>query len=260
MKHVIMTAKDDDDLARAMLAMMQTPIAPGQPSPSELHLGRRVRDEMHPDVRKFEGSWLEFQQWKQLTAEQQAKYFNRGTRKLEPLKVGDEVMVWHREEWHRGRVEALLTRPRSYQVRLHETGQKLERNRVLIRKIPADTMDETAKRTNPSALFRQALQVPTHPLRMGPWQEDGDRTGPREDEDPDLDSDPDHEYYEAEEEASESESENENELGETEGDDTNTDQEEEEPDSPSPVPPPPAATTRAGRQVRPPNRYTPPPR
>ncbi len=260
-KHAIMTAKDDDDLARAMLAMMQTPVAPGQPSPSELHLGRRVRDEMNPQVRKFEGSWAEFQQWKQLTAEQQAKYFNQGTRKLEPLQVGDEVMVWHKDEWHRGQVEALLTRPRSYQVRLQETGQKLERNRVMLRKIPADTTAETTKRSNPCVVFRQALQVPTHPLRAGPWQEDGGRTEDRQDEDPDLDSDPDHEYYEAEEERSESEFENEseNELGEDDGSDTSTDQEDQE-ESPPPTPAPPAATTRAGRQVRPPNRYTPPPR
>jgi transposase InsO family protein len=53
-KHVIMTAKDDDDLAHAMLVMMQTLVAPGQPSPTELHLGGRVCDEMHPEVRKFD--------------------------------------------------------------------------------------------------------------------------------------------------------------------------------------------------------------
>jgi hypothetical protein len=149
MKHVMMTSADDDDLARAILAMMQTPVAPGQPSPSELHLGRRVRDEMHSRVVKYDGDWNEFRAWKQMNAEQHAKYYNRGTQPLKPLTVGNEVMIWHRNEWHRGNVEACLERPRSYRVRVRETGQSLERNRVLRWKIPHDTDDEVRKNANP---------------------------------------------------------------------------------------------------------------
>ncbi len=205
MKHVIMTAKDDDDLARAVLAMMQTPVAPGQPSPSELHLGRCVRDEIHPRVQKYEGAWDEFRVWKQMNAEQQARYYNRGTRALEPLKAGDDVMIWHRDEWHRGTVEACLTRPRSY---------------------PTDASDEVRKDANPYSLFQQTLQVPPHPLRIERRQEEPRTEADEPDDEDDPDSDPDHEYHEAEEDLPEYESQSESE-GDERDDDDNAEEEED---------------------------------
>jgi transposase InsO family protein len=245
-KHLLMTAADDDDLARSMIAMMQTPIAPGQPSPSELHLGRRVRDEIHPNARRYQGSWEEFRGWKQAKAEHQAKYFNRGTRPLPQLEPGDEVMIWHREEWQRGVVEAKLPRPRSYRVRIHQTGQQLERNRVQLRKIPSDTSEEGQKRIKPFHLFQQALQVPSNPpLRTRERRDEPD--SPDEEED-DPASDPDHESNQFES------AESEYELDHPDDDDDGTESEEtsEEDDEA-----PPATTTRAGRRCRPPDRYTP---
>jgi transposase InsO family protein len=49
-KHILTTVANDDELAQALLALMQTPVAPGKPSPAQLHLGRNHRDEMHPQV------------------------------------------------------------------------------------------------------------------------------------------------------------------------------------------------------------------
>ncbi len=248
-KRVLMTAADDDDLTRAMLAMMKTPIAPGQPSPAELHMGRCVRDEINPHSQRYQGSWEEFPEWKQAAAEKRSRYFNRGTKPLEPLKVGDDVMIWHWDEWQRGSVEEKLTRPRSYRVRVAQTGQQLERNRVLLRKIPQDTEDEAEKNANPFSVFQQAAQVPTHTL-MEPAPAQTETT------DDDLENDPDHENaeYESAEfeyelknlEGSESES-----LPSTEDEDD--DEEEEERDSSTS----PHMYTRAGRPCRPPRLYTP---
>jgi hypothetical protein len=58
-KHVLSTAANDDEMTKAILAMMQTPVAPGQPSPMQLHMGGNMRDELHPAVERYEGSWSE---------------------------------------------------------------------------------------------------------------------------------------------------------------------------------------------------------
>jgi hypothetical protein len=130
----------------------------------------------------------------------------------------------------------------------------LERNRVMLRKIPADTDDESEKRANPASLFSQAFQVPTHTMRTAARPEE-----PAEDEtEDDQASDPDHEYHDAEETQSEFESEEEPELNELDEDEGSEDNEQESDRSPSTSPSPePTTRTRAGRPTRPPNRYTP---
>ncbi len=252
-KRILMTAANDDELAKAMLSMMQTPLAPGQPSPTELHLGRRVRDELNVRVRKYEGQWPEFRKWKQMSAAQREKFYNKGTKPLTPLQVGDDVMIWHNEEWQRGVVEAVLARPRSYRVRVTETGRTLERNRVRLRKIPSDTSLMSEKNANPFSVFQQALQVPPHTLNV-PQRGRALEPEPDSDDDDDMASDPDQEFHELEDLESDEEEED---HGPSEEEEEEEDDEDESSSSEEEPPDPPTATTRAGRAVRPPQRYTP---
>jgi hypothetical protein len=163
-------------------------------------------------------------------------------------------MIWHKEEWQRGTVDAILARPRSYRVTITESGQTLERNRVLLRKVPGDTTQESVKKANPFPVFLQALEVPPNPLNPT-------LAGPEEDvhHDDDLATDPDHDEFQ---DFSESENDNEYESDSEEAEET-TDGEEDEDDEDTAGrgrTTPPSHVTRTGRPVRPPRRYTPPPR
>ncbi len=64
LKRILRTARDDDDLAKALLALRQTPLAPGRPSPAQLHFGRNLRDELHPRVEQASTEWQNVHQWR----------------------------------------------------------------------------------------------------------------------------------------------------------------------------------------------------
>jgi transposase InsO family protein len=104
LKHVLRTARDDDDVAKALLAMRMTPIAPGRPSPAELHLGRTLRGEWTQKVNQATVDWKDMREWKMTLAAERGQHFNRGTRPLPDLQVGQHVWVWHNGKWVRGKV------------------------------------------------------------------------------------------------------------------------------------------------------------
>jgi transposase InsO family protein len=163
-KHILRTARDDDEIARALLAMHQTPLANGRPSPAQLHLGRNVRDELHPQVTAANVSWAEMREWKQALAEERKKHFDRGTGVLHELGVGELVLVRHKDRWQRGVISAVQDRPRSYTVRLCESGQVLQRNRHLLRRIDPASTKPQVQHTNPSSMFQ--VRPPTASLRL----------------------------------------------------------------------------------------------
>ncbi len=234
-KHILATAADDDELAMALLAMMQTPMTMGGPSPAQLHMGRNMRDALK-------------------------EYYDRGTRPLGELQPGDQVLVWHREKWQRGEVVKKLTRPRSYEVVILESGRHLERNRAQIRAVTQDLTERAIKRSNPFSLLQQQIPLPvlTSPacVRPGAASTSGNASSTPTDRSNDNDQ-----------------SENESEMGSEPPDDDDSDRnvseneyedaEESRASSSSsaastpPRTPSPAYRTKAGRPVRQPNRYSP---
>ncbi len=81
-KKILRTAKDEDELAQALLAMHQTPVAEGRPTPAQLHFGRNLRDELHPRVLQKAVQWEEVKEWKEAVAAERKYHFDKGTRPL----------------------------------------------------------------------------------------------------------------------------------------------------------------------------------
>ncbi len=259
-KHILATAADDDELAMALLAMMQTPVAMGSPSPAQLHMGRNMRDALHPQVNKEERGWEEHRRWKEAKAAKAKEYYDRGTRELSELQPSDQVLVWHKEQWQRGEVVRKLARPRSYEVKIHDTGRHLERNRAQIRAVAQDLTERALKRSQPFSLLQQRIPLPvlTAPtgVRTGAASTSGsnlhDQTyRSEEDDQPENENDTSSEPPgDSDVDVSESESEYED-VEESEASQS-TDGEDTPPRTPSP-----AYRTKAGRPVRQPNRYSP---
>jgi hypothetical protein len=65
-------ARSDVDLALCMLQWAQTPIAPGRPSPAQMHFGRNLRDDLHDRVEPSVFSWSEIKDWKEASKERVA--------------------------------------------------------------------------------------------------------------------------------------------------------------------------------------------
>jgi hypothetical protein len=259
-KHILATAADDDELAMALLAMMQTPMTMGGPSPAQLHMGRNMRDALHPQVNREERGWEEHRRWKEAKAAKTKEYYDRGTRLLDELQPGDQALVWHREKWQRGEVVRKLARPRSYKVVILESGRHLERNRAQIRAVAQDLTERAITQSNPFSLLQQQIPLPvlTSPacVRSGAASTSGNASSTPTDRSNDNDQ-----------------SENQSEMGSEPPDDDDSDcnvseneyedAEESRASSSSsaastpPRTPSPAYRTKAGRPVRQPNRYSP---
>ncbi len=239
-KHLLSTAVDEDDLARGLIALMQTPVAPGRPSPAQLHLGRNVRNALHPEVKRNDHPWEEHKKWKEEKAVAAKKYYDRGTRALRELESGEKVLVWHHDRWQRGTVLEKLGRPRSYAVQIEETGQRLQRNRAMLRALDEAVEDEENKACQPFSMLQQ--RFPVRVLNPRPSSSGAASTSA----DPAVDTDND-------------------EASDIDQEEPVMDEEEEDEwsdaslgDVPDPATPPPSPyRTRQGRAVRAPDRYTP---
>jgi transposase InsO family protein len=256
-KHILATAKDDDDLTRAVLALMQTPVATGKPTPAQLHMGRTLRDQLHPDVSQAGLSWQNHVQWKQDRACKEKEYYDRGTRALGELQPGDLVQVWHREQWQRGEITKKMSRPRSYEVLIHGTGRRIERNRAQIRVLDAQTRQPCVKRSRPFSFFQQRTTLPVlaDPDTFGDESESEDELD-TENEPNASESEDEEDTVNGQNDAGSSDTDTEERYGTPEPDgsvDGEDEQEEEEENGAG------GYRTRQGRVVRPPQKYTPPP-
>jgi hypothetical protein len=167
-KHLFKGAQDEDDLMHAIVAMNQTPLTSGRPSPAEIHFGRNLRDEMHDSVQQIEVNWAEVQAWKKESQMKNKKWYDKGTKELEELAQGEKVHVWHNEKWQKAQVKKKVEeRPRSYQLEL-ENGRCLERNRIKIRKNTGELTQKNEKTVLPSLTFQQAWPSLTT-ARRAPW-------------------------------------------------------------------------------------------
>jgi hypothetical protein len=251
-KHILSTAADDDELAKALLALMQTPVSVGGPSPAQLHLGRNVRDDLHPRVEKEERSWQQHKDWKEKKAMKAKEYYDRGTRALDELQSGEKVLVWHRERWQNGIVLRKLTRPRSYEIQLTETNQRLERNRAQIRRLVPDVLEPLPKRSHPFSFFQQRLPVQVLAPTAVPVTGEASTSGRDDHNDADRSRDTD-QPENTNNDGEDSEEDERDEDGSSE-----EEYEDVEDHAPSPLRTPPATyRTRIGRSVRPPDKYSP---
>lgn len=137
-----------------MLQWAQTPIAPGRPSPAQIHFGRNLRDDLHNRVEQSAVAWEEIKQWKEASREAVARGYNRGSRELETLTVGTEVFVLCREVWRTGVISRVLEKPRAYAVKLHDSGRTIQQNRKFLR------VNSTGVRHVSAQSFDQSLLIP----------------------------------------------------------------------------------------------------
>ncbi len=163
-KKILCMAMSEDELTKALLAMHQTPVAPGRPSPAQLHFGRNVRDDLHPRVTAAHISWQEVREWKEAVALERKHTYDRGTRALRGLWEGEVVLVHQGGRWERAKVLRSLPRPRSYLVQVLRTGQRLERNRHLLREIDQESKLPSIKRVCPSPFFQP--REPRAPIQV----------------------------------------------------------------------------------------------
>jgi transposase InsO family protein len=138
-KKLLNRCANEDELMSAILAWHQTEMAPGRPSPAQVHLGRNLRDDLHWNVQQALVQWSEVKDWKEKKNDKAKEYFDRGTRALKVLDEGQKVLVRVTDEWKEGKIKRKLERPRSYEVEM-ENGRVLERNRVKLK--PDETLQE----------------------------------------------------------------------------------------------------------------------
>jgi hypothetical protein len=163
-KRAIKSAETEDELVQALLAIQQTPLAMGRPSPAQLHFGRNLRDEIHDKVQRADVEWPEVQAFKEQRKAQEKKKYDRTARDLPDLTQGQRVRVKWNEEWKSAEVlEKIAERPRSYRLRMKNSGRIVERNRVMIR-ARNDDGEVARKFINPRFLFQQ--EVPPRPSRV----------------------------------------------------------------------------------------------
>jgi transposase InsO family protein len=126
-------ATNEDELSKAILAWHQTPIVEGRPTPAQIHLGRNVRDEISTKIEPCPIPWGDVRLWRTAQKQSNATVYNKRARNLPDLDPGDRVFVSIHGKWRQAVVEDKAQRPRSFVVKMSDTGARLERNRVHLR-------------------------------------------------------------------------------------------------------------------------------
>ncbi len=132
-KKWIASAENESELTRAILAWHQTPVSDGRPTPAQIHLGRNLRDELQTKVEQSNVSWEDVQKWRQAQKESNAITYDKSAKELPELEVGSKVFVLIHGKWRRAVIERKAERPRSYVLKMSDTGARIERNRVHVR-------------------------------------------------------------------------------------------------------------------------------
>jgi hypothetical protein len=142
-----------DDSFQALLELRNTPLSGIGYSPAELLMSRRLRT-MVPVMAsaltpKVVNNAREILLQRQVG---QKKDYDRGTRPLAPLKVGDTVRVRIGSTWEPGIVSGTYNTPRSYEVTT-ANGQQLRRNRshLLATKEPAPAIHNDMSGNTPAS-------------------------------------------------------------------------------------------------------------
>ena len=99
--------------------------------------------------------------------EKQKQYHDRGSKALKPLKIGENVVMQHKEMWRPATVTEKHPSPRSYVVE-NENGQHYRRNRRHLRPTPARSQSETT--STPSTSDQDARENDTTTTTPTPTQ------------------------------------------------------------------------------------------
>ena len=122
----------------ALLVYRTTPLEGIGYSPSELLMGRRLNTRLPTHVELLYPKTPDHTLAQSGLSDSQCKqkrYYDRGTKELDVLPVGEGVRILKDGKWLKGIVQSKCENPRSYQVRTEE-GSVLRRNRQVIRNAP----------------------------------------------------------------------------------------------------------------------------
>jgi hypothetical protein len=132
-KSILTKVTTPDQFHQAILAWHMTPATNGRPSPAELHFWRTIRTQINPDVCQRTYDWRDVKNWRSSIRQAQKQYYDRGTKNLTPLQIGQEVVVqMPNGQWKTGQIECVRPQPRSYQILEHETGRLIIPVRIVI--------------------------------------------------------------------------------------------------------------------------------
>ena len=131
--------RDGSDQYMALLELRNTPMQTVNMSPAQIMFSRRIRTSIPTSAQLLSKSQPEVRAAIDKRVELQTKSYNRNTKSLPPLNVGDPVIFDHfqpgkkKPKWVKGTVSSICTKyPRSYMV-TDQSGTTYRRNRVHIR-------------------------------------------------------------------------------------------------------------------------------
>lgn len=131
------TLESNGDIFKALQAYRSAPTKINDKSPAQLLMGRQIRSGLpvHPSVLRPHGSRQIVIKKKELKQKQKEAY-DRGARDLDPLSVGEKVVMWDRDKEQWGHDAEIVERnqERSYLVRRNYDGKIFRRNRIALRK------------------------------------------------------------------------------------------------------------------------------
>lgn len=125
------TSYDGSDFRLALLEFLNTPISETLPSPAELLNSRKYRSIVPCPPRLLEPKIhrpADVSTKLQLRQSTQKKYYDKGSKNLKPLLVGDKIKVRIEGKWINGVING-LSGLRSYTLKLCSSGKVIRRNR-----------------------------------------------------------------------------------------------------------------------------------
>ena len=137
---------NQDKVARALLIHRNTPVADIQISPAVMLYGRPIRDHLPAllSTHTIRREWTEIRDLREAAMAKRhmrnEQFYNRGTKQLSELNIGDSVQVQNQHgslprRWHTtGRVVEKLDH-QQYRVRVDGSNRMTLRNRRFLRKI-----------------------------------------------------------------------------------------------------------------------------
>jgi transposase InsO family protein len=144
-KRIMMKALDAKaDPYLAMLEHRNTPSEGMSTSPAQRLFGRRTRSTIPTSRKLLEPTCMHStNQELQQAKTKQAYYYNKGSKKLPTLKVGDAVLMMPekgKKSWRKGKVKAIAS-PRSYIVATDDGGNYRRHRRHLRKTVEPDELD-----------------------------------------------------------------------------------------------------------------------
>ena len=157
---------DNEKVACAVLQYHNTPLQNSPMSPAQLLFGRRLADFLpaNPEAYNLHPYWNQgirhHQEGRKAHHQKLASYYNRGTRSLLPLSLGQQVVIQDQarnsKRWNRfGRVTDVLSH-RQYKVRLQDTNNVVIRNRRFLKPIKEERRTSGESLSEPEDAAPQA--------------------------------------------------------------------------------------------------------